>query len=137
MGQPPSAGGTHTSPVHGVEVDPLRPAWESWIPSGVFWLCAYRTTRAHASACSSDHSPAQWGLIRPAGVTPVDSATIRPAPPLASDPRCTRCQSPTTPSTAEYWHIGDTQARLRKVAPRTVSGVNRCEVLTDAARRPG
>jgi hypothetical protein len=29
------------------------------------------------------------------------------------------------PSPAEYWHIGDTQARLRKVVPRSVSGVKR------------
>jgi len=29
------------------------------------------------------------------------------------------------PSSLEYWHIGETAMRFRKVTPRSVSGVNK------------
>ena len=48
----------------------------------------------------------------------------RPAPPTARLPRCTRCQSFTVPSFAEYMHIGDTTTRLGMVRPRSVIGAN-------------
>src|SRR5437660_9822622 len=38
----------------------------------------------------------------------VISVKTSPAPPMALAPRCTRCQSSGVPSTAQYWHIGDT-----------------------------
>src|SRR5437660_10491429 len=41
-----------------------------------------------------------------------------PAPPWANLPRWTRCQSVTWPSSAEYWHIGDTTMRLRASTSR-------------------
>src|SRR5262249_5422583 len=56
--------------------------------------------------------------------TAVASTNTRPAPPTARLPRCTRCQSFTKPSSAEYWHIGDTAILFRNVTPRIVSGVN-------------
>ena len=48
----------------------------------------------------------------------------RPAPPTARLPRCTTCQSFTTPSFAEYMHIGDTTTRFGMVTPRNVIGAN-------------
>ena len=39
--------------------------------------------------------------------------TPTPAPPCANLPRCTRCQSVTWPSCAEYWHMGEMTMRLR------------------------
>ena len=62
------------------------------------------------------------GEIRPSGVTAVASAITNPAPPTARDPKCTRCQSPTTPSVQLYWHIGETPMRLRIGTPRKVIG---------------
>src|SRR5690606_6972505 len=50
--------------------------------------------------------------------TAVASTMIRPAPPVAREPRCTRCQSPAKPSSAEYWHIGETPIRFRSSTPR-------------------
>src|SRR5215212_2085654 len=66
--------------------------------------------------------PASAGLIRPSAVTAVASCTTSPAPPRANDPRCTRCQSVGCPSTDVYWHIGEIQARLRNVVPRSRNG---------------
>ncbi len=34
------------------------------------------------------------------------------------------CQSPTVPSTALYWHIGETTIRLGRVTPRSAMGEN-------------
>ena len=45
-----------------------------------------------------------------------------PAPPTAREPRWTMCQSVGSPSLAEYWHIGDTNTRLRILRSRRVIG---------------
>src|SRR5690606_12848842 len=37
-----------------------------------------------------------------------------------------------TPSTAEYWHMGDMAIRLRKMTSRSFRGVNRGTVMTTA-----
>src|SRR5688500_11540787 len=50
--------------------------------------------------------------MRPSGATAVASAITRAAPPTARAPRCTRCQSFGTPSSAEYWHMGETTMRF-------------------------
>ena len=63
--------------------------------------------------------------MRPVGSTPVASTIKRPGPASANWPRCIRCQSPTEPSLAEYWHIGATTTRFAKVVPRSVNGENR------------
>ena len=78
--------------------------------------------RRYPAACSSFQIPASCREILPSGVTAVASVSTNPAPPRATPPRCTRCQSVGCPSTDEYWHIGATQTRLEKVMPRTVSG---------------
>src|SRR5438270_9434672 len=36
-----------------------------------------------------------------------------------------KCQSVATPSSAEYWHIGDTTTRFFKFRPRSLIGENR------------
>src|SRR4051794_2638665 len=81
--------------------------------------------------------PVSCGLIRPSAATAVASVMTSPAPPTARAPRCTRCQSFGIPSTAEYWHIGDTHARLRKVVPRRVMGDRRRLTYDDKAGRSG
>ena len=63
--------------------------------------------------------------MRPAGVTAVASASSNPAPPTARAAWCETCHWFAKPSSLEYWHIGDIAMRLRKVTPRSVSGVNR------------
>ena len=68
--------------------------------------------------------PAQCRLMRPSGSTSVISVITSPAPPTARLPRCTRCQSFTVPSLAEYMHIGDTTTRFGMVRPRSVIGAN-------------
>src|SRR5256886_15907955 len=68
--------------------------------------------------------PVQPGEIRPSGDTSVISVNTSPAPPMALAPRCTRCQSLGVPSTAQYWHIGDTTTRFRSNTSRNRNGVN-------------
>src|SRR4051794_38072799 len=124
-GHPPSASATPPrSLVKPEYVEPLRPAWASWIPAVAPWRWTNSTMRAQAACCSAFQSPVSSGEIRPSGVTTVASVKTRPAPPRAKEPRCTRCQSFGTPSTAEYWHIGATHTRLRTVTSRRVIGVN-------------
>ena len=65
------------------------------------------------------------GEIRPSRVTAVASTITSAAPPTARLPRWTRCQSSASPSSAQYWHIGDMTIRLRSVTPRIVSGLSR------------
>src|SRR5947208_1788637 len=60
--------------------------------------------------------------MRPCRSTSVISATTRPAPELASMPRCVRCQSEATPSLALYWHMGDTTMRLASVRSASLIG---------------
>src|SRR5436305_1607341 len=62
--------------------------------------------------------------MRPSGVTPVASTIISPAPEQANWPTCMRCQSVMLPSSAEYWHIGDTTMRFGSVMPPSSMGVN-------------
>ena len=80
--------------------------------------------RSQAARCASFHRPVQPSVMRPSGLTPVASPITRPAPPTARLPRCTRCHSCGTPSTAEYWHMGETTTRFGSVTPRRVSGVS-------------
>src|SRR5204863_2811642 len=61
--------------------------------------------------------------MRPSRVTCVASRMSRPAPEYARWPRCTRCQSFMLPSSAEYWHIGETTMRLGSVMPPSWIGV--------------
>ena len=63
--------------------------------------------------------------MRPSGRTAVASVITSAAPPTAREPRWTRCQSLASPSSEEYWHIGETKMRFGKVTPRSVSGSNR------------
>ena len=85
--------------------------------------------RASGSMCSSFQMPASAGEMRPRASTAVASIITRPAPPTARLPRWTRCQSLANPSTEEYWHMGETAMRLRKVTSRTVRGVNKLALM--------
>jgi len=67
--------------------------------------------------------------MRPIGSTSVISKHSRAAPELASIPRWAKCQSVIEPSTAEYWHIGDTMIRFSSVRPRNRIGSNRGLVI--------
>jgi hypothetical protein len=133
---PPSeAGIVPCSGAHGRYVEALRPAWASWTPIGAPWPCTKSTIRRQAAACSSFQMPASCGEIRPSGVTAEASVNTRPNPPVARAPRCTRCQSFGTPSTAEYWHIGASQTRLRRVSERRVSGSNKRDMRREPRAR--
>src|SRR3954463_14851051 len=63
--------------------------------------------------------------MRPSRVTCVASTMTSPAPEYARWPRWTKCQSLMLPSSAEYWHIGETTMRLGSVTPPSVMGVKR------------
>src|SRR3954465_15013862 len=69
--------------------------------------------------------PTQPCVMRPRLSTSVISTNTSPAPEFASMPRCVMCQSPITPSAAEYWHIGATLMRLVSSRPLILNGVNR------------
>ena len=81
-----------------------------------------------ASTWRSDQMPESSGLMRPSGTTALASTITAPAPPIARAPRCTRCHSVGTPSCDEYWHIGETQARLRNPTSRRLMGVCRSDM---------
>src|SRR5690348_8685124 len=61
--------------------------------------------------------------MRPARSTAVASIIKSPAPDTASEPRCCLCQSLALPSSALYWHIGDTTMRLASVTSRRLMDV--------------
>jgi hypothetical protein len=71
--------------------------------------------------CASLQIPVSPWVIRPRPSTAVASTNTMPAPPCANLPRCTRCQSVTWPSLAEYWHIGETTIRLRASTSRSLT----------------
>src|SRR6185312_9664824 len=63
--------------------------------------------------------------MRPAGSTAVCSTTSSPAPDSDNEPRCCRCQSLADPSSALYWHIGDTAMWFARVIPPRAIGSNK------------
>src|SRR6185312_1775530 len=75
--------------------------------------------------------------MRPSGVTPVASTVTRPKPPMPKRPRWTRCQSLAKPCRAEYWHIGATAVRLRKVVERRLNGENKADIFFGHLGREG
>ena len=84
--------------------------------------------RASGSKWRSLQTPRSCGDMRPSGVTAAASVKTRPAPPMARLARCTKCQSLAMPSREEYWHIGETPMRLRKVISRRRNSSNRCDM---------
>src|SRR5476651_762543 len=62
--------------------------------------------------------------MRPSGSTAVASMHKAPAPDSARAPRWIMCQAVARPSSAEYWHIGETTMRLGSVIPRNARGEN-------------
>src|SRR5206468_9503299 len=118
---PPRSALIGPPPFHGCAVLALRPACASCDPHTAPCARTNRPMRASMSTCSSFHNPRSCGLMRPSGTTAVASVSTSAAPPTANWPRCTKCQSSAKPSALEYWHIGDTPMRLRKVTPRSPS----------------
>ncbi len=88
------------------------------------WRGRNRRCASTRLPASSLYRPVQPGVMRASAETSVISVKMRPAPPMARLPRCTRCQSFGTPSVAEYWHIGETTTRLASVMPRSWNGWN-------------
>src|SRR5262245_49940707 len=124
IGQLPSANGS-SIPSHIRRVDAFRPAWPSC--TAIFddeFVCTNSTILFHAFACSSLYMPAHPGEIRASYDTSVISTNTNPAPPIARLPMCTRCHSLGMPSSATYWHMGDTTTRLLRSMSRSLNGVN-------------
>ncbi len=71
--------------------------------------------------------------MRPVASTWVASMQNIAAPDSASELMWVKCQSVAEPSSAEYWHIGETMMRLDRVRPRSVIGEKR--VLMGDVRR--
>src|SRR5207247_4071 len=63
--------------------------------------------------------------MRPIASTWVASMQNIAAPDSARLLMWVKCQSLATPSSAEYWHIGDTTRRFFNVRPRSLIGENR------------
>ena len=117
------------APAQGRSVLALRPAWASWMPATAPCCvdearrCGRAARRARRSRCPGPRGDAALG--RDGGA----SVMTRPAPPTARLPRWTKCQSFARPSVAsEYWHMGDTTMRLRKVISRRRNSSNRCDM---------
>src|SRR5712671_5349291 len=70
---------------------------------------------------ASSQIPVSPCVMRPRFSTAVASTNTMPAPPWANFPRWTRCQSVTSPSRAEYWHIGETTMRFLTATSRSFS----------------
>ena len=73
--------------------------------------------------------PKSAGEIRPSGEMAAASVKINPAPPTALLPKCTKCQSFGNPSSAEYWHIGETTIRFFKVSSLNFREENKLEFI--------
>src|SRR2546425_5940141 len=124
IGQLPSGSGS-SMPSQARRVEPLRPAWPSCSPIFEWlWACTKSTIRFQAGTCSGLYMPVHPGEMRPSRETSVISVNTRAAPPIALAPRCTRCQSLGVPSSAQYWHIGDTTTRFASSRSRSRNGVN-------------
>ncbi len=119
---PPALSSTTRPPRHGTSVEALRPACASCMPATAPCASTNPAIRAKASRCASDQIPVSCGEIRPSGETAVASTITSPAPPTARLPRWTKCQSVGRPSSAEYWHIGETKTRLRNSTPPSFKG---------------
>jgi hypothetical protein len=125
-----SSGPSALPPSQGTCADALRPACPIWMPIGFEVMPRYTcTARAIAASLWSLYSPVQPWVMRPSRVTLVFSTTKSPAPEQAKLPRWTRCQSVMLPSSAEYWHIGETTIRLGRVIPPSWIGVKRFAVM--------
>src|SRR6202012_4734644 len=123
--QPPCESGICWPPSHGVWLEPLRPACASCIATAAL-ECLRTEARIGFSAFSvaSFHSPRQPGVMRPIASTWVASKQNIEAPDSASELTWVKCQSVAAPSTAEYWHIGDTTMRFDSVRSRSLRGEN-------------
>src|SRR5436190_16042476 len=73
--------------------------------------------------------------MRPRRSTPVASTVIIPAPDMARVIQCWRCQSVAEPSSAEYWHIGETATRLWNGIPPITIGEKRRDVIAGLLMR--
>ena len=101
----------------------LRPAWASWIAGTAPWARRNAAMRCSGATWASFHRPRSPWVMRPSATTAVASVMTMPAPPCANLPRWTRCQSLATPSSAEYWHIGEIMMRFFDVTPPSAIGV--------------
>src|SRR5262249_26510675 len=70
--------------------------------------------------------------MRPRRSMPVASTTTSAAPELASIPRWLMCQSEATPSSALYWHMGETTTRFASSRSASLMGENRALVMSHA-----
>ena len=115
-------------PSQGRADEAFLPAWASWIATGIGGACrrALASVSPNAFSVSSSYSPRQPSVIRPPALTAVASIVNIPAPDRSICPQWIRCQSVAQPSSAEYWHIGDTTMRLASARPRSAMGSNRC-----------
>src|SRR5215467_2067645 len=75
--------------------------------------------------------------MRPRRSTWVASTTSRAAPELASMPRWPRCQSLAEPSSALYWHMGETTMRFSSSRSASLIGENRAAVMDGGRRGKG
>ncbi len=66
-------------------VEPLRPAWLSWIAGTAPACLMPSVTHRYASICPSSHKPRSHGEMRPTGETAGDSTLMRPNPPIARE----------------------------------------------------
>src|ERR1700716_1569297 len=85
------------------------------------WLFINLLIRERPEICESSQIPVSPWVMRPRFSTAVASTNTMPAPPWANLPRWTRCQSVTSPSRAEYWHIGETTMRFLSSTSRIFS----------------
>src|SRR6185295_6219602 len=89
-----------------------RPACASCSAGIAPWLLMKLEILWSPAIWASSQMPVSPWVMRPRFSTAVASTNTMPAPPWANLPRCTRCQSVTWPSSAEYWHIGETTMRF-------------------------
>ena len=113
------------TPVFGLEGRATCPRWPRRrlpgpaceLTASTEWLACATETDYARSACSQRRRRAH-AVGRDATLGRRRSSSPRSSMPLpltARLPRCIRCQSWAQPSTAEYWHIGDTTTRFGSV----------------------
>ena len=122
--QPPSASATAPRPAHGRLRRGLA-AGVRELDAGGGALAVHEVDDPAPGrpAARRSRCPGPAGEIRPSGTTAVASVITSPAPPRATARGGRGASRSGTPSTAEYWHIGETQTRLRTLTSRRAMGV--------------
>ncbi len=127
--QPPSSIVNGFMPSLGCLWLPFPPACHNWTAILAPCSCTNFTIGCHAWVCPSFHNPVSYKVLRPSAETAVHSVIIKPAPPTARLPKCTKCQLLGIPFLALYCCIGDNAILFLSSNALSFNGLNKFFIL--------